>query len=534
MTITRIVSTLFSLAFVCLATFSVGQTTLNQDAGKFERLLRVVDSKYVDSVATEDLVETAIKGMLKDLDPHSVYISKKDLKRMNEPLEGNFDGVGIQFNIFKDTILVLSAISGGPSEKLGIRAGDKIVEIEGESVARTGIKNRDVIHKLRGPKGTEVEVGIKRPGLKRMLDFKIKRDKIPIYSVDATYMATPDIGYIKLNRFAATSMSEITEGMTKLKGKGMKHLILDLRGNGGGYLRTAVDLADEFLGTRELVVYTEGRSYPIDKKYATTAGNFEQGKLVVLIDEGSASASEIVSGAVQDHDRGLIIGRRSFGKGLVQKPYQLPDGSAVRLTVSRYYTPTGRCIQKPYDEGTDAYRKEVRKRFKNGELSSEDSISMPDSLKFQTLINGRTVYGGGGIMPDIFIPIDTSMASDYYSSILRKGLLNDFTLTYLDKNRKKLEKTYKTKDDFIKNFEVTPELMDKFIAHAEKSEVERNDDEIKTSSMLIKTQVKALIGRGLYKNGAYYEVTNEISDAFLMAVKVLQDDTFDNMKMQYK
>lgn len=534
MTISRIISPVLGLAFVCFASLSMAQTNLSQDAGKFERLLRVVDSKYVDTVATDDLVETAIKGMLKELDPHSVYISKKDLKRMNEPLEGNFEGVGIQFNIFKDTILVVAAISGGPSEKLGIRAGDKIVEIEGETVAGTGITNRDVIDKLRGKKGTEVNVGIKRPSLKRTLDFTIKRDKIPIYSVDATYMATPDIGYIKLNRFAATSMQEISEGMVELKGKGMKSLILDLRGNGGGYLRTAVDLADEFLGTRELVVYTEGRSYPIDKKYATTAGNFEQGKLVVLIDEGSASASEIVSGAVQDHDRGLIIGRRSFGKGLVQKPYQLPDGSAVRLTVSRYYTPTGRCIQKPYDEGVDAYRKEVRKRFENGELNSQDSIEMPDSLTYQTLINGRKVYGGGGIMPDIFIPIDTTMGSDYYTSILRKGVLNDFSLTYLDKNRKKLEKTYKSKNSFISEFEVTPELMDAFVAHAEKKEVELDEEGLKTSSLLIKTQVKALIARGLYKTSAYYEVTNELNDAFLMAIKVLEDDTFDKMKMDYK
>lgn len=521
---------------LCFALFGAtanAQSDLAKEANKFERMLRIVDSKYVDTVKADQLVETAIVGMLKDLDPHSQYISKKDKQRMNEPLQGNFEGVGIQFNIFKDTILVVSAISGGPSEALGIQAGDKIVEIEGETVAGIGITNRDVIDQLRGPKGTEVTVGIKRGGIKRMLDFKIKRDKIPIFSVDAVYMATPKIGYIKLNRFASTSMQEINEGMTKLKAEGMEHLILDLRGNGGGYLRTAVALADEFLGSRELIVYTEGRSYPIDKKYASERGNFEKGKLVILINEGSASASEIVSGAVQDHDRALIIGRRSFGKGLVQKPYPLPDGSEVRLTVSRYYTPTGRCIQKPYEEGADAYRKEIRDRFEHGELYSQDSIDVPDSLVYHTLQNGREVYGGGGIMPDIFVPADTSMTSKTYRNILRKGLLNDFTLTYLDRNRKELEKEYKDKDDFIKNFEVTPELLEDFLKHCEKKEVERNEDDLAVSETLIKVQLKALVARSLYKTSAYYEVSNQLNDAYLMAIQVIEDDTFDKLKIRH-
>ncbi|MGB1032256.1 MAG: S41 family peptidase, partial [Flavobacteriales bacterium] len=351
---------------------------------KFGTLLYYIEQMYVDSVDSEALTEKAIRGMLEDLDPHSSYISSSDVQDANAPLKGNFDGIGIQFNILKDTILVVSPISGGPSEKLGIQAGDKIVTVDGQVVAGVGITNNDVRDKLMGPKDTKVTVGIKRKGAKKLIDFDIIRDKIPIYSVDASYMLDDNIGYIKVNRFGKTTMQELREGLVKMKNQGMKDLVLDLQGNGGGYLQTAIEMADEFLSEQKLIVFTQGRAFPKDDFYAKREGLFEKGRLVVLIDEGSASASEIVSGAIQDWDRGLIIGRRSFGKGLVQRPVPLPDGSEVRLTVQKYYTPSGRCIQKPYDDGVEAYRNEKYDRYDSGELYSIDGVEFPDSLKYAT------------------------------------------------------------------------------------------------------------------------------------------------------
>ena len=365
--------------------------------------------------------------MLEELDPHSIYIPREDLEDVNEPLKGNFEGVGIQFNIVKDTIYVVDAIAGGPSERLGIRAGDRIIGIDTENVAGVGFKNSDVMDRLRGKKGSKVNVSILRRGEPNPLEFTITRDKIPIYSVEAGYMATPSIGYIKVSRFSATTMTEFRSKLDELKALGMEDLVLDLQGNGGGYLRTASDMADEFLGDKKLIVYTEGRTSPRDDTYATKDGRMEKGKLVVMVDEGSASASEIVSGAIQDWDRGLVVGRRSFGKGLVQRPVMLPDGSAVRLTVSRYYTPSGRSIQKPYDEGVEAYQRERIERLAKGELSSVDSIHTTDTVKFFTM-NKRIVYGGGGIMPDVFVPIDTTLSSPYFGQLVRKGILNTYAL----------------------------------------------------------------------------------------------------------
>lgn len=516
------------------AGFSQGQSDAQMANQKFNHLINVVSALYVDSVNEMKMVDDAIVRLLADLDPHSVYIPKKDKEKMNEPLQGKFEGVGIQFNIFLDTILVVSPISGGPSEKLGIMSGDKIVTIEKDTVAGTGITNSDVVKLLRGPKGTIVNVGIKRSGEAELLYFDIKRDKIPIYSVEEGYMVNDKIGYVKVTRFARNTVAEFNAQLNTLQKAGMKDLILDLRGNGGGYLSTAIALADQFLDSKKLVVYTKGRAMHKDETYSSSNGSFKKGKLVVLIDEGSASASEIVSGAIQDWDRGIIVGRRSFGKGLVQKPFPLPDGSEFRLTISRYYTPSGRCIQKPYDKGSKAYRNDINERFKKGELTNSDSIDLPDSLKFKTKINSRTVYGGGGIMPDIFVPIDTSTRSDYYMNLIRKGIFNSYSLKYLDKKRKKLLQDYRDKYSFAKEFVVTEELMNDFIEYAEKKKVEKVPEDFEKSEKEIKNLLKAFIARGLFNAGSYYQTVNSEDDAFLKAVDILSDNTFEELNVNYK
>ncbi|MCB0761881.1 MAG: peptidase S41, partial [Flavobacteriales bacterium] len=426
----------------------------------------------------------------------------------------------------------VTPISGGPSEKLGIRAGDKIVKIEGETVAGIGIKNGDVGKKLKGPKGTHVNVGIMRTGEDEILDFEIVRDKIPIYSMDAAYMVTDEIGYIKINRFAKTTMEELRTALVDLNKQGMKDLILDLQGNGGGLLKTAIQMADEFLSDDKLIVYTEGRAFPREDTHAYIKGNFEKGKLVVLIDEGSASASEIVSGAIQDWDRGLIIGRRSFGKGLVQRPVPLPDGSAVRLTVQKYYTPAGRCIQKPYEDGVEAYRMEKYDRYASGELLDSDSISLPDSLKYRTNVKGRTVYGGGGIMPDIFVPLDTTYASDYFSDLLRKGITNTFALTYVDQHRDELHGQYQDVNAFKANFSVEPIMAD-FLKFAEDEGIAMDEEGYNTSEFAIKTRLKALVARNLWDYSAFFNVVNVLNPPFVKAVEVLQDGTFEKMDLAH-
>lgn len=502
---------------------------------KMAALLYHINQSYVDTVNTDQLVDDAIRAMLADLDPHSVYIPAEEVARANEPLEGNFEGVGIQFNILKDTILVVSPISGGPSEKLGIMAGDKIVAIEGENVAGVGISNQDVIDRLRGEKGTLVQVEIKRNGMKDLLRFNITRDDIPIYSVDAVYMAAPKIGYIKVNRFARTTMEEFHKAMAELKAQGMEDLILDLQGNGGGLLEAAIEMADEFLQSQKLIVYTEGRAYPRRDAYATAAGDFEKGRLVVLINEGSASASEIVSGAVQDWDRGLIIGRRSFGKGLVQRPVRLPDGSYVRLTTQKYYTPSGRSIQKPYDEGLDAYYREKYERFNSGELWTLDSLDFPDSLKYMTN-NNRVVYGGGGITPDIFVPFDTSQTSDYHSQLLRTGALNSFALEYTNKHRHSLHKRYDSVESFAANFIVTDELLIELntYAQAENPDLEFKQDQFDQSKIMIGGRLKGLIARDLWNTSAYYQVFNPYWKAYKTAIEVLERNKYGSYNLAEK
>jgi carboxyl-terminal processing protease len=498
---------------------------------KIAALFQIVDLFYVDTVNEQKVIDDGIRAMLKDLDPHSVYIPADELKETNEPLVGKFDGIGVQFNIFQDTIMVTNTIPNGPSEKLGIMAGDRIVTIDGENVASIKIKNNDVLKKLRGDKGTKVTVDIYRRGEPQLLEFVIVRDKIPLYSVDASYMATPEIGYIKISRFADSTTDEFREALTKLKAKGMKSLILDLQGNGGGYLNRAIEVADEFLPDKDLVVYTEGRSQPRQENFATGTGQFEKGKLAVLIDESSASASEIVSGAVQDWDRGLIIGRRSFGKGLVQKPYSLPDGSAVRLTIAHYYTPSGRCIQKSYEKGDEDYEEDISNRIKNGELYHADSIKFNDSLKVYTHAK-RVVYGGGGIMPDIFVPLDTMMNSKYWLDLRRKGTPNQWMLTYMDANRKELLVKYPDFETFKKSYVLDSTTVQAFIDYSAKQEVPFDSVGYKTSEVLIKTVLRAMLAQNLYSNvGYYYEIINEINNPYKVAIKSINDKTFEKNKI---
>ena len=527
-----------SLKFILAAfIFAVVTPKLNaqsSDQGrKFDALLSIISQAYVDTTNQKELTEDAIRAMLKDLDPHSVYLDAEELKQVNEPLVGKFEGIGVQFQLVDDTIMVTQVIAGGPSEKLGIRAGDRIVKIDGENVTNIKLTNRDVLKRLRGDKGTKVTVSMFRRDEKELTDFTITRDKIPLYSVDATYMATPDIGYIKISRFADSTVFEFRAALETLKSQGMKSLVLDLQGNGGGYLNRAIELADEFLAADKLIVYTQGRIQSRMENYSTAYGGWEKGKVVILVDESSASASEIVTGALQDHDRALVVGRRTYAKGLVQKPFSLPDGSAVRLTIARYYTPSGRCIQKAYgkgEKGDEDYDADLSNRMLHGELYSADSIKFIDSLKYFTDAK-RTVFGGGGIMPDVFIPLDTSMNSKYYDDLRRKGILADFAFNYADDNRSSLLKNYPDVKTFKNNFQLTPEILYKLFAYAEKKDVKKDELQYATSERLIKTQIKALIARDLWNTNAYHFIVNDIINSYTKAIQCIEDNTFDKMKI---
>ncbi|MAO46024.1 MAG: peptidase S41 [Crocinitomicaceae bacterium] len=523
-----ILSTVFS-------TTASAQSTTNDAIKKFNTLLNMLDRLYVDSINADELVETAIEKMLEELDPHSIYFSEEDLKASNEPLDGSFEGVGIQFNIFKDTIMVVTPITGGPSERLGIMSGDRIVQVDEEPTAGVGITNKDVIRLLKGPKGTTVKCYIKRDGEMDLLEFDIVRDKIPIYSVVASHMIDDEIGYIKINRFAKTTMEELRTALSDLNALGMKDLILDLQGNGGGMLRTAINMSDEFLSGDKLIVYTEGRAFPREDTHASYKGLFEKGRLVVLMDGGSASASEIVAGAVQDWDRGLVVGRRSFGKGLVQRPINLGDGSAVRMTVQKYFTPSGRCIQKPYDEGIEAYRNDPITRFENGELHSLDSLKLPDSLKYTTNIKNRTVYGGGGIIPDIFVPIDTTSNSESFRKTLNKGLMNKYAHEYVDSKRIKLSKKYPTEDDFINNYSLSEREIADFIAFVyEDSKIEITEEDWKVSGEAIKIRITAFIGRNLYEPSTFYRVIAGLNETLQEAIEILKDGRFEKARLAHR
>jgi carboxyl-terminal processing protease len=545
---------------LCLFACSYGQGNLDIATRKISTTLAAIENLYVDTVNKNKLAEDAIIALLAKLDPHSNYMTPEEVKEMNEPLQGNFDGIGVQFNMLTDTLYIIQVISGGPSEKVGIMAGDRIILVNDTLIAGVGMKNTDIMSRLRGPKGTSVTVKIKRGNNPSLLPFKIIRDKIPIYSLDASYMINNETGYIKLNRFAATTYDEFMAAVKELQTKGMKDLILDLQGNGGGYMTAAIDISNEFLKQGNLIVYTQGAHQRREDARASYKGSIEKGNVVVLVDESSASASEIVTGALQDWDRAVVVGRRSFGKGLVQRPVPLPDGSMLRLTTARYYTPTGRSIQKPYEKGdADSYNREVITRYNKGELTSADSIHFPDSLKYSTLVYHRTVYGGGGIMPDYFVPLDTTRFTDLHRSLIASGTFNKYVMNTIDRNRKTYNKQYPNFNLFKNNFVVSEQMINDLVKlYKEEKEkdskqkikstlkvLDRKDDivivreeeeepfdfteldltQLEKSKPLIKLQIKAMIARDLWNMNEYFQIINNDNDALKKAVQIIGNES---------
>ena len=479
---------------------------------------------YVDSVDEAKLVEDAIRGMLEKLDPHSTYSNAKEVKQMNEPLNGNFEGIGVQFNMIDDTLMVIQPVTNGPSEKVGIIAGDRIVSVNDTAIPVVKMSKEEITRRLRGPKDTKVVLGVVRTGIKDRLTFTVVRDKIPVKSIDASYMIRPGIGYIRIGNFGATTHQEFCDALQQLYAEGMKSLILDLQENGGGYLQAAVKIADEFLAKNELIVYTNGRRVPRQEYRANGEGKFMDGKVVVLVDEYTASAAEIVTGAIQDQDRGMVVGRRTYGKGLVQRPIDLPDGSMIRLTIAHYYTPSGRCIQKPYEKGNQKdYAMDVYNRLKKGELTNQDSIHFADSLKFQTLHQKRTVYGGGGIMPDYFVPLDTLRYTQFHRQLAAKSIIIQQNLRYVDNHRKQLKKEYPQFDKFKQTFEVPQSLIDNILAEAKKQKLEPKDDqELQRTLPYLRLQLKALVARDLWDMSEYYSVFNEENPLVQKALEVIE------------
>ena len=518
------------LFFLAIASFLTIAATAQQpqskgqmNAQKLATTLYLIENFYVDTTNIDKVTENAIVAALKELDPHSAYISKKDVEKANERLVGSFEGIGVTFQLIRDTITVISPTVGGPSEKVGIMAGDQFIKIDGEDAFGKKVDNEYVQKHLRGKKGTKVTVSVKRGNDPELLDFEIIRDKIPLNSINAAYMLDNHVGYIKLDQFAQETVKEFKEAFNKLQAQGMTSLIFDLRGNSGGYLNIAIDLVDQFIEENKLIVFTEGIHSPRQEWRSKASGLYTTGKLVFLIDEGSASASEILSGAIQDHDRGIIIGRRSFGKGLVQRPFELPDGSQIRLTTSRYHTPSGRCIQRPYEKGVEDYAKEMIKRLEHGEYYHADSIHFPDSLKYKT-DGGRTVYGGGGIMPDIFIPVDTAYSSKLYTNLVRKGALNRFTTDYGLKHRDEIKAQYGDFDNFNKNFTVNQDLINGLKAAGEEAKVEWNEEQFKHSEKFILLQIKALIARNVWETQQYYQVMASNDPGIQKAMEILGNE----------
>lgn len=501
------------------ASFSTRKSTgdVGRDVQKFREVLTQIKDEYVDTVNTELLVDDAIAHMLNKLDPHSSYIPASSREAANEDLRGNFDGIGIEFNIFNDTIVVVSPLSGGPSEALGVQSGDKIIRVDDKNMAGVGVTSADVTKALKGPKGTQVKVTMLRKN--QEIDFTITRDKIPQYSVDVAYMVDTEVGYIKVNRFAATTYDEFHEALKKLKDKGMKKLVLDLQGNPGGYMNMAIDMADDFLESGKKIVFTHGK----DKKYdsdalSTAKGEFESGDLIVLVNEGSASASEILAGALQDNDRAFIVGRRSFGKGLVQSPFDLSDGSELRLTISRYYTPSGRSIQKPYEDG-DEYAMDIISRYNHGEFFHSDSIKFNDSLKYLTQ-KGRAVYGGGGIMPDYFVPLDTTLNSHYLNELYTSSSIQEYSFGYAEANRERLEKM--GVDAFLKSFNVTDNMISELVKVGQRNKIKPDQKELRDKKGLFKIHVKAQVARKLWGNEGFYPAFNETNEIFKQALKLFE------------
>jgi carboxyl-terminal processing protease len=502
------------------ATFAEPKTDRNDLKAaiyKLQEIITYINRDYVDSVNTNELVEYGIQRMLEKLDPHSSYIPAKDATLAKSQLDGEFDGIGVEFGIIRDTIYVVAPLTGGPSEKLGIQSGDQIIKVDGKTVAGTGITNRDVFDLLRGPRGSKVIIEIKRKNQKDLIPYEITRDKIPQYSINASYMVNQEIGYIKVTRFAATTHEEFKKAVRELKDQGMKKLILDLQGNPGGYMGAAINIADEILSENALIVSQKGKVNRYNQKaYAVKPGLFEDGSIIVLINEGSASASEIVAGAIQDNDRGLIVGRRSFGKGLVQMPIDLSDGAELRLTIARYYTPSGRSIQKPYGEDQD-YSSDWTYRFEHGEFFSADSIKFNDSLRYETL-SGRTVFGGGGIMPDFFVPLDTTMSSAYVNRLFNSDSAREFILDYLDKNKKQFEGM--SFESYYKNFKISEEMLQALVKVGEKNKEKFDEKDFKKSKDYLKILLKAHMGRNIYDDNAFYKVINDINEIYLQALNL--------------
>lgn len=497
---------------------------------------QAVEAFYVDTVNGNKLAEDAIRGMLDKLDPHSSYSTPEETRELNEPLEGNFSGIGISFNLNKDTVYVIQTISGGPSEKVGLLAGDRIIKANDTVIAGVKMKRKDIMRRLRGEKGTTVDITVLRKyaGAKPdTIDFRITRDEIPIHSVDAAYMVDSNTAYIRLNKFAAETAKEFISSLKSLQKEGAKNLILDLTDNGGGYLGSAVELISELIEPGKLAVYTEGRAssrYDFKSQPSGSKPLLGDGRLVVMVNQYSASASEITAGAIQDWDRGLIVGRRTFGKGLVQRPFPFPDGSMMRLTIAHYYTPSGRDIQKPYEKGaSDKYDHDILDRFNSGELMHSDSIHYVDSLKKQTLVNKRTIYGGGGISPDRFVALDTTANTKYYRNIVAKGLINQFAIKYIDENRKQLKKQYKNDNEYIKGFEITDEMLNELKEMADTEKIEFNQEEFDRSKPLCRMILKALIGRDIYSDDTYFKIYNDFDPIFNEALRLINSEEYNQL-----
>lgn len=518
-------------AVICAAaTFGISaQYSRSNSASRQQQKLlmveNIVNNLYVDNVDEEKIVENAVRGILENLDPHSSYSTKEETTSSQETMQGSFSGIGIQFNMQKDTLYVVQTIAGGPSEKVGILPGDRFIAVDDSIIAGRKLKNTDIMKRLRGPKGTKVNIKVKRGSNAELLEFRITRDDIPLNSIDAVYMADGKTGYIRLSRFAATSYKEFKDAITKLKKQGMQQLILDLTDNGGGYMQIAAQIANEMLNRGNLIVYTQGRKSPRQNLNADGSGTFRTQKVVVMINQFSASASEILSGAVQDWDRGVVVGRRSFGKGLVQREFLLPDSSSFRLTIARYYTPSGRNIQKPYVKGDrEDYDKDIIDRYNHGELQSADSIHFADSLKHTTLRLHRTVYGGGGIMPDVFVPLDTTQYTDYHRRLVAKGIIPQFALRYVDKNRADLKAQYPDAQKFIKEFTVTDEMLNNLVDAGKAEKVDFDKSQFAKSKKMLRTFVKAAIANDLFSTGAYFQIVNEQNDIYKEALSIINDD----------
>lgn len=510
---------------MALSLNTVAQRMMPEALQKLLNAEYAISTLYVDTVSEDKLVEEAIKGMLSSLDPHSSYTDAKETRELEEPLQGEFSGVGIQFNMNQDTLYVIQTVPGGPSERVGVLAGDRIIMVNDSLIAGVKMKNSDIQKRLRGKKGTQVTIKVKRPGVNELITFRITRDNIPMHSIDASYMIDEKTGYLRISRFGAKTHEEMMDALKTLKKQGMKQLIMDLGDNGGGYLNAAIDMCNEFLQRGQLMVYTQGDNSPRNEANANGWGEYQDLHMVVIVNQYSASAAEIFAGAMQDWDRAVVVGRRTFGKGLVQRPFKFEDGSMMRLTVARYYTPSGRCIQKPYARGNKKdYEKELYDRANEGEFYSLDSIQFNDSLRYTTRLNGRTIYGGGGVMPDVYVPIDTTEYSTYYRDLTAKGIINQYVIKYVDTHRNVINRQYKTVTEFDNGFVVTDKMMSDLIAMGEKDSVKFDEEKYRTSEQLIKAIAKGLIARDVYSDpGAYSVIINHRNHDVQAALDVLND-----------